>query len=675
MELHNKLVIKKGEKQYISYNTVLVSALECLSEFKPYFTHIAIGEGSAKTIFNQVKLYDCKKVYPLTTVAYNFNPADGDLFLTKKLEIDPLDTTPLKIVEVGACGDLGPNPKIANRFLANEGEPIYRDVGERMTFELTIFLKVDSKSQVVFTAGNNPLVKFLLGDMDFYGEDPNFFIAKGTDKTPNNEAVSRNAVGLSKYPVKTTQDFDWLYGELETSLDADLKSGVVEEILLLLEDQVVARCNVSESSGKTTGKEITLTADWDNMATINEFGVSGITGVYDKTTETSVNDTFGLDLFGTTFANEYQALFSGLGYTKSTQRIVSNDGDKIAFIHDNTMDIYDFTKLIPTQMLVDVPIDMSGVYAIVFVMDRLILKYYDAPTDSYGVRFYLYYDSEWHNRPFTLSANESFFPGVNADGAWIAMAGGKAEGDENKMVFMVVTKSRFYYWRNKVSSNHLLQSDYSGYNNIYTADYLKTMMPSNRITGARFITYDKKNIRVGVLTGVGNYENITDTSAVEIARDYQADGYPRSAKNFIYAIDKTQKKLRAYSIDYKQEKVVSFPTAQKFFVDEKLKYIAIQEADKKVRMYYLDGSLNCYEFMGGLPSIDGADIEDVEFVGDKVLVFFSDGSIKFITINRSKYIITGVERGHEIEITYTADNTPGLTGGNVRASIKFTINV
>lgn len=673
MRLHNKLVVKKGSREFVSYNNILVSAVENLSDFKPYFLYLAIGEGGDETKFNQVNLYDCKKVYPLETVEYNFDPAKGDLFLTKKLEISPLDTTPLKIVEVGVCGEMGDNPKIANRFLANAGEPIYRDAGEEMSFEVTINLSVNADSKVVFTAGENPFVRFLLGDMEFLDKKPELFMAKGTNKTPNSETLSRDAVGLKKYPVKVTQNFEWVFSRLESSLVADLGAGLVEEVLLLMGDVVVARCNTSESTGKVEGKELALTADWDNMATINEFGVSEISSVFDETTGENVDD-YTLFKFGTTFSNEYQEVCVGLGFSQSTERIVSKDGDKIGFIHDNTMDIFDFSGEIPVHSPIDEPVDMSGVYAIVFVMDRLILKYYDELTETFGVRLYMFYENGWHKRNFTLSANESFFPGVNANGDWIAMAGGKAEGDENKMILMIACPSQIYYWRNKVSSNHLLQGDYAGYNTLYTTDYIKAMMPSNRIPGARFVVYDKKNIRVGVLTGMGTYENITDASAVEIARDYQSDGYPRTAKNFIYAIDKANKRLRAYSIDYKQEKIVDFSTAERFFIDEKLEYIAIKEADKSVRLFYLDGSLNAYEFMGGLPSVGDIEIEDVEFAGGKVVVFFSDGSIKYMTINKNKFAITGVEREHAIKIVYSADNTPGLTGGNVRTIMKFTIS-
>lgn len=673
MKLHNKLVIRKGGQEFVSYNNVLVSAVENLSEFKPYFLFLAIGEGGDETKFNQVNLYDCKKVYPLKTVEYNFNPLNGNLFLTKKLEIDPLDTTPLKIVEVGVCGEDSDNPKIANRFLANGGEPIYRDVGEGMSFEVTINLLVDAENKVVFTGGENPFVKFLLGDMEFSEGGPKFYMAKGTNKTSNSEVVSRDAVGLKKYPVSVTNNFEWVFSTLESSLVADLGSGVVEEVLLLMGDEVVARCNTADCSGKIEGKELSLTADWDNMATINEFGVSEISSVYDETAGENV-DNYTLFKFGTTFSNEYQEAFKGFNFSKSTERLVSKDGDKIAFIHDNTMSIFDFSGEVPIQMPTDVPVDMSGVYLIVFLMDRLILKYYDEETDTYGIRLYIYYDNAWRTRSFSLSTNESFFPGANADGEWIAMAGGKAEGDENKMILMIVCKSQIYYWRNKVSSNHMLQSDYAGYNTIYTSEYLKAMMPSNRILGARFVTYDTKNIRVGVLSGVGTYENITDTSAVEIARDYQSAGFPRTAKNFIYAIDQEKKNLRAYSIDCKQEQVVNFPTAESFFIDEKLEYIAIKEADKKVRLFYLDGSLKPYEFMGGLPSEENKEIEDVEFAGGKVVVFFSDGSIKYITINKNKLAIVGVESGHEIKVVYSADNTPGLTGGNVRTAIKLTVS-
>ena len=140
MVIHNKLEIKKGKDVFVSFNTLLKPALVKIGELLPYSDLIAIGNGGSEGDLTQEKLESWRETLPLVTDSFNFDPLNGTLFLTKKLVLDETNQTPLEIVEVGLTGESGKNPSVANRFVVNGGEPIYRDAGEEMSLTITIFV-------------------------------------------------------------------------------------------------------------------------------------------------------------------------------------------------------------------------------------------------------------------------------------------------------------------------------------------------------------------------------------------------------------------------------------------------------------------------------------------------------------------------------------------------------
>lgn len=675
MKLHNKLKITKGNREYVSHNNLLLPAIEFLSENKPYFSFLAIGENGDETAESQQWLNCFKKTYPLSTISYNIDPSKGELYITKKLVLTEDDQTPLKILELGVTADgESDNPKVANRFLANMGEPIYRDAGEEMSFEVTIYLTQDENSQAVFTAGENKLVKYLLGDYpNEYESHPPFLIARGYNTTPNSTIISRPNSGIFLTLASVEKNLDSLNGSYEMKIYADIGSGEVREFLLSMDGQIVLRSNTTELYGEETGIEKTLTADWDNMATLDVAGVKSIDKVMDLTTGEEITD-YTTCVFGTSFTDGFRRIFQNMGYTKDTWRIVAKDALKIGFVHDNIMDVYDYSGETPVLMATEAGIDTTDAYIITIIKDQILIKWHNQESDTYGVRFYLYHDDMWHNELYKIGNVDDTLRQINKDKKWRDFDVTISSPDwGSDLVYMAVSELVIQAWKTELEIFGLT-SNKNYFSNIMLTHNLTALLPSNRMAGGMFIFYNEKGDNIGLTSGVKGYERFSDDFGLDILKNYNTNGFPFGARNFVYAIDDNLKMLKAYSIDARVGKTVTFENAEKIYISRMLDYVVVKEGDFDFKVYYLDASLNLYEFMGGLPYMS-TKIVDVEFVNSKIILFLENGQIISRQINLSKNAIVGVEKDHEIKVTYSADNSPGLSGGNVRAIVKIKTSV
>ena len=669
MKLKNKLKITKGDKVYESFNNLLFPAIEFLSENKAYFSFLALGDNGDETSTTQEYLGGYTKTYPLVTSKFNIDPSLGSLYITKELVLDKTDLTPLEIREVGVTADgENFNPKVANRFLANMGEAIFRDAGEEISFEVTIFLEPDSTSQAVFTAGDNKLVKYLLGDFpnDFNGHPP-FLIARGYNTTPNSEIISRPQTGVMLTLASVEKFLDKDNGCYEMKIYADIGAGEVKEFLLGLDDQMVLRSNTSELFGEETGIELTLIADDDNMASINVSGLKSIDEVKDMTTGEILTD-YTTRVYGNSFMDGFRRLFQNKSYTMDTWRVVSVDGKMIGFVHDNTMDIYDFSTSTPTLMPTKTTIDTTNAYLITMIRNELLIKYFDSETSTYGVRFYSYHDGKWEKHAFRPTT--AAFYKCNAEHKWFDMTpvyAGPSYPDE--IVYVTLGETCFIGWKTYLYFNEL-QSNRVYFNNVFSTQKVFGMQPTNRNEKGMFYMYNSLKDNIGVTNGINEYSFIDNAFATNILKNLNG----MASRNYLFGVDESDMSIKAFSVETSECKTISFEGALKIYVSPRLDYVIVKDSDFDYRVFYLDGSLNLYEFNGGLPKLQFKPI-DFEFVDNKIITFLENGLIISREVNGNKTAIVGVEMGHEIKVTYSADKTPGAGGGGVRAIVKITTTV
>ena len=366
MKIHNKLKITKGETVFESFNNLLLPALEAIRDFKPYNNFLAIGTGNSETKNDMKTLEKFAVALPLVTDKFNFDPQNGTLFITKKLVLDENNRTPLEIVEVGLTYDgESENPPVANRFLANNGAPIFRDKGEEMTIEVTLYLELSEESGFLkLTAGSNNLVKLFLGG----GSEGVFSVAKGEDLTANDTLIERNEEGLVLNASEVSGTLDEENNNLTFNIIGDLGSGLVNEFLLVLDGKVVARENVKECD---SGEEIASTTkkgDYDNLVVIEEGGIKNIESVV-KTGDGSIIEGFTIRNYATNFSGEWEESLKDKGYTKNTPRFISKKEDMIAFILDDHLDVFDFRSGVPVEIDTSA-VDITGAY-LYLIFDNL----------------------------------------------------------------------------------------------------------------------------------------------------------------------------------------------------------------------------------------------------------------------------------------------------------------
>ena len=140
MFLHAKLEITSKNKKTVLFNTILPPMMEAVALLLPYSNYLAVGRGGSETDETQETLEEFSLVQELVTESFNHDPSLGELFVKKKWVLDETNQTTFVLREFGLTAwPESANPKVVNRFVVGGGEPIYRDAGEEMSFELTIY--------------------------------------------------------------------------------------------------------------------------------------------------------------------------------------------------------------------------------------------------------------------------------------------------------------------------------------------------------------------------------------------------------------------------------------------------------------------------------------------------------------------------------------------------------
>lgn len=665
MLIKNRLKITKNNFTTVSYNSLLLPAVEFIKDGLAYSDFVAIGTGGQETFSGDTHLSFWSVTKKAETDSFNFDPMNGQLFLTKRLVFDESDTDSYEIVELGLTADgNNPNPKIANRFVVNGGKPIFRDPKEEMEIEITIFLSESSESNLSITGGSNPLVKFLLGGGM---ESPKkFTVARGHDLTPNNVRVVRENNGLVEYDTEVVPKISEENMELEFFITSDLGLGVVDEILLLLNSVVVARQNVKEVSGLAEGDTLTITADADCMVTVNEYGINSISKVKNAETGAEITD-FSTKRFATSFESGEENIFSGFGFSSSTKRVLERTGKKIGFWVDNILRVFDFSgsSIIEHDAT---SVDMTNVQ-LVSMFDRFIFLKVKTGVNLYDVYAYELLGNVYTKRDF--NADNTVRDGVSKYKKWKAMDVAQAGAEDESMLVLLISAGiwlfGYYLYQDPVTG--AFDSTRNTYTNYYTADRINSLIKTNRHQMG-YVSHSQADDRLVMWIDKSHVPS-SDPFAKDVASCQIANGYPKIAKNFAYAIDQDNMQIKAFNIDSNTGKIVSFE-GNKITQSVNLDYLAVW-GDEGVKVFYLDGSLEPYQFEEVLKSRPNATLEDVEFVGGSILKFWSDNVISREKLNFNKFIIEPIPEGTTVQVSYAEDNTPGVGGGKVVAN--FTVKV
>lgn len=665
MRIHNKLEIKTKDKVYVSYNNLLLPFAEALSLGEGYSKYLAIGTGVTQEDVSYLAKFE--SVVELVSEAHNFNPLNGQLFSRKKWVLEESDETPYEIVEVGLTANIEKdNPRIANRFLVNGGDPIYRDAGEEMTFEITIYLDFEDSSNLKLTAGENGLVKFILGE----GKNGEFYVARGYDDTDNEIIIERNGVGVQKVAVVPIALVEDNPPRVSFYFTGELEAGAINEFLLFIGDEVVARQNVQNVHGGTSNVVVELTGDENCMLTLQTPDIKEIVRVTNKTTNEEVTD-FTTSYYGTSFQGGLEQIFHDLGLPTGAKVVDSKLQDRLAFVVGNVVRIFKLDETGATE-LVATKIDASDGYLFLMFEDMFFVKCHH-PDDTYSLRYYHLSSKTGQYEPCRYNLSYPVYDGIETDDFWHDMDAYYLESTATlrDFMFMIVSPNYLFGFVSKRSSIYMLYSNEVTLASGYDVRTIATSNPTNKyqnIFAGHAAKRDKMIYRKG-----GAYIVSDSDWAASIVRDYVDKGYPKLAKNHVYAVDDEIGAIKLYSLDSLSEHSIIFEGAEKIYVDNCLDYAVVKYSSGVVKVYFIDASRNLYEFSSPITNLE-SEIESFYVVGDYLVFKLVSGNFFRIKIEKNKMILSKIETGNVAEVEFTADLTPGQDGREVKFSASINVS-
>lgn len=651
MKIHNKLEIKTKDKTYTSFNNLFFPFAESLKDGGAYSKYLAYGVGKMQS--DPTRLGSFSGVQELVSEAHNFDPTNGTLFLRKKWVLDENDKNAYEFVEVGLTPYPNEqNPKIANRFLVNGGEPIYRDAGEEMTFEITIYLEFGGESNLKLTAGSNALVKFLLGD----GKDGDFFVARGYDKTDNNTLIERTIDGLEKQLTVPEIVIEDNPPRMHFKFSGELSPGELLEFLLIIGDEVVARQNVQNVYGGSSDILIEITADADNFVTLTVPNIDSISAVTNLTTGEAVSG-FSTKAYGTSFYGGVEEIFSGLGYQDADKILINKQQDKIGFIKDGKIRIYTMEHSGPVELDAS-SIDITDGYIYLLFDDMFFVKCAHAD-GTYSVRYY-HRNASGAYALCNYYLNNPSYETVSADEYWINMDAQYMGPNEDYAFMLLLTTEKYIFGIQTIKNNrNSLYNNGNIFVSGYLTDYAVTMEQTNRLFN-NIVSYDGNKDRMVYRKDYVFYTTY-NSDAVNIAKNYRADGFPKAAKNYAFAVDNGDKSIKLFSIDELVCYSMPFEGAKKVMVDDRLDYVVVGYPSGMYKAFYMDASRKLYEFMVPIPEL-GSEIKKMYVIGNYFIFLLGDGRIVRLGINKNKVAICSIPKGNVAEVAFRADVTPGQDG-------------
>ena len=667
MKFKNKMVITTKNKRYECFNNLLLPVLNFIGEQKSYSSFLAIGTGTSPTNSGTKTLDCCTHVLPLSLDAFNFDIFNGNLFVTKKLVLDSSNSLALEITEAGLTPQVSKNPLVANRFIVNNGEPIFRDPYEEMTIEVSIFLEFDHVGGLNLVYGDNNFARLLLG-VEPTTIDGGFSVGRGEDTTPNKYNIATNIVGES-YPLDLSFEVDEQNKTLNLELSGNIGSGEVKELVVCYKNTPALRINVVEVCGLQTGLESEGVADYEGDVSFFIPFIFELESVKNSATGETIEEV-KIDYFATGFSGAEEVF--NKKYSATTKRVVSSDLSQIAFFGDNWIDVYTIENGVISQRDTST-IALNNIYLVALLENLLFIKC--VGTDGkYPFYYYSYKTGKYIKRQNYLGVRDGTGYGLNDN--WVTMdLGFETVNDQTQFVFMTHAQ--------RETGNHVLKY-YDTYGNLSQV-YLGTtatfnsrnlcFMPPTSYAGYMVCAYDSNNDRLIYWLNKKSAVACTDPIAKRVVNFEPKDSFsPRAAKNHAFNIDSANKKMYFFSLKDLTGKELEFVEAEKIYASRRLDYIATKlENQNAIRFYYVDASLNLYPF--GSDFYPDKTVLDLEFVDGGVLVFYDSSEIEYKKLNESKPLLKFLEPAKSYTINYSLDNTPGKGGEEVKPKFKVFVKL
>lgn len=337
IKLHNKYEVICGDKTYVAYNTMLKSVFDKIKVLEPYNSYFAFGTGTGAVDFENTTLGSYVATYENSTEQIQADCSKGDMFVIKSKLFGENEGNGLQFSELGITDSMASNPTIYNHVvLTNDnGEvvTVTKLAGQEMVIRLTIYLDASNDGNARLIAGDNLLVKQILGENALTNKMLTF--AKGTNNQPNvtiYRGVPKNS---------TTYENEKVTYYLADSVGVGMKynvnygEGELREMVVLADGKPVIRYNCL-AEREAISKTETLSKNTNNCVILTD----DVKEVLSCTSEDGLtNISFKVDNYSHSFGDFISSPFD-MPFSNQTTRFVSKDGGLIAFILNGNIYIY-----------------------------------------------------------------------------------------------------------------------------------------------------------------------------------------------------------------------------------------------------------------------------------------------------------------------------------------------
>lgn len=663
-KLHNKFEIKIKDKTYIAYNTLLKNVYNKIANLEQFTSHIALGTGSTAKTFTDTQLGTYARTYAATTEEISTDISNNTLYIKKLVSLDDSNQDSFSFSELGITNSSTYNPTIYNHVLLKDENDnvltITRDAGEPIEIRVTIYLELSAGAKALFTSGNNKLIKRMLGE-DFTVTDNKLYAIRGNSLSENNY-IPRT---LTDTTSKTQFTSNITFGnnqDADITFVAQLGAGQTEEILGLYDGDVCIRFGTYNI--QTANNETLSDNPADYILEIDE-NVKSIDSVKDSN-QTDISG-YNVKKYSKKFGDKLTNLFDQ-NFTDATTRVISKDGNTIAFItntytHIYTYNNYKFTKinssLVPHSNIINMEIcgniivcilSQSPYIQIFEISDGNAVKY-DAQLNYFDMTSYGY---NWLSANSVVTENNKILIGLilntqertpllltlikNQSGEWVDTQITHPTLDYADKVISL------YKNNYNPSTIYFLTSKYNNSTNYLCQEFNET---SNSFSMNSTVTYAILNSTIGISTG--GRIIMSEKSSSPYLRLYYAPSYSYAGDNF--------------------------SDNGKHYLSYNGEYLAFKDSNNAYHVYNTHKKGEKEEFISQLPSyVTQSAITDLAFVGDILLVFTSSLSEPLYGI-ALKNSYTRLDKMPDNSETYTANYKTYSFPGAEDEGVKLTLTL
>lgn len=340
IKLHNKFEITKNGESIVAYNTLLKGVFTKISNLEEYTSRIAIGTGTTEVGFTDSKMSNFTNSFSTETEDICADISKPQLYIKKLVSFDESDETSFSFCELGLCCSSETNPDIYNHVLlknqSGEIVTITKNAGDVLQIRITVYLELESATEMYFYKGENPLIKQILGE-NLNVSDRHLYVVRGEDLSDNNPNNTHAPVTLDTSATQCRMNVSEQDQTITITFTAKLGEGITEEILVVYDDQICLRQNILDLLPATTITQ-TLQNSTDGVITL---------GKYIKSVDSVKHN--GEELINQVYIRKYgdKIIYKNknpldTNFSASAKVFVSEDQKYIAFIENNTAYMYGY---------------------------------------------------------------------------------------------------------------------------------------------------------------------------------------------------------------------------------------------------------------------------------------------------------------------------------------------